>query len=87
MTSELPATANPDRPSGKTSSLRTGNKKIRVNVPLDPHRTVTVTATGLDLDGLIAALSDALASARKAKQLRVKLPTYLQMLADQAHTG
>ena len=86
MACELPATANPGRPNGTASSLRTGNKKVRVNIALDAHRTVTVTGIGLDLNGLIEALTEASARARKAKQLRVQLPTFVQMLADQART-
>lgn len=56
----------------------------RITVSVSADCTVTVAGTGLDLAGYIAALEATLGKARKAKQLRVTLPTYLQMLADQA---
>lgn len=56
----------------------------RIVVSVTADCTVTVTGIGLDLAGYIAALEATLGKARKAKQLRVTLPTYLQMLADQA---
>jgi len=76
--------------AGTSSQIRNPRsriKKARVVVPLDGQRTVTVTGAGLDLDGCIAALEAALGQARKARQLRVRLPTFVQMLADQARVG
>jgi hypothetical protein len=61
--------------------------KRRVAVPLDSHRTVTVTGASRDLDDLIRALEAALGLARQARSLRVSLSTFEQMRADQSRAS
>lgn len=74
-------------PPGNPPPSRAKGAKCRVSVPLDAHRTVTVSGAGRDLDGFIDALEQALGLARKARSLRVSLATFAQMAADQSRAS
>ena len=87
MTNELSLASVPDRTGRMSRGPGSREKKARVAIPLDLHRTVTVTGPSLDLDGFIEALEDALGRARKARSLKVSLATFVQILADQSRAG
>ena len=59
----------------------------RVTAVLDGGRSLTLTGPCDGIEGLIAALERLLAKARKARPQALSLPTFLQMLKDEARAA
>lgn len=58
----------------------------RVTALLGNGRAITVSGSGLSLDAFIEWLEELLVKARKARPQALALPTFIQMLKDQAKT-